>query len=204
MAGPKLTTEERFWSKVDRSGGPDACWPWTAGRNKPNRGATAGYGQFKVDGKSVGAHRMALILAHGPFTADKPIALHACDNPPCCNPFGTKHLFAGTAAENVADMRKKGRDNYTGTKTPQRGDDNWTRQHPEKVIRGNAHYARTNPELHVRGETTGTAKLNNAAVLDIRASFSAGVSLQALSEKYSVSTMCCRHVVNRKTWRHLP
>jgi hypothetical protein len=24
------TQEERFWAKVYRSGGPDACWPWQA------------------------------------------------------------------------------------------------------------------------------------------------------------------------------
>lgn len=24
---------ERFWPKVDKSGGPDACWPWLGGIN---------------------------------------------------------------------------------------------------------------------------------------------------------------------------
>lgn len=28
----------RFWEKVDKSGGPDACWPWTAA---PTRGDMA-------------------------------------------------------------------------------------------------------------------------------------------------------------------
>jgi hypothetical protein len=29
----KKPLAERYWSKVDKSGGPDACWPWTAGRS---------------------------------------------------------------------------------------------------------------------------------------------------------------------------
>jgi len=30
---------DRFWSKVDQSAGPNACWPWTAYRNP------GGYGE---------------------------------------------------------------------------------------------------------------------------------------------------------------
>lgn len=37
------TLEERFWTKVDKSGGPDACWPWTAYRS-------GGYGRIGVKG----------------------------------------------------------------------------------------------------------------------------------------------------------
>jgi hypothetical protein len=31
---------------------------------------------------------------------------HSCDTPACCNP---AHLFVGTAADNMADCKKKGR-----------------------------------------------------------------------------------------------
>src|SRR6266487_598808 len=40
--------EERFWSKVDRTG---ACWIWTGRRD------AYGYGVFKVDRRNLGAHR---------------------------------------------------------------------------------------------------------------------------------------------------
>lgn len=96
-----LTPEqiERFWSKVDRSGGPSACHPWTAGR------AEDGYGRFSDRGShNVLANRVALSLhlGHEPVG----LALHTCDNPPCCNP---AHLYDGTHAQNMADARARGR-----------------------------------------------------------------------------------------------
>jgi hypothetical protein len=86
---------ERFWPKVDQSGGPDACWPWTA-YCQPN-----GYGEF--DKKW--AHRVAYELAIGPITPGGTIC-HTCDNPRCVNP---SHLFLGTQGDNVRDMVAKGR-----------------------------------------------------------------------------------------------
>jgi hypothetical protein len=100
-----LSIAERFWAKVDRSGGPDACWPWLASIG------TSGYGQFAIGRRDAhtmrGAHTVAYELDRGhPPPPDRPYVLHSCDNPPCCNP---GHLSEGTQAENLADMRAKGR-----------------------------------------------------------------------------------------------
>ena len=96
-----MTLEERFWAKVDKSGGPDACWPWIAHRNGD------GYGKFRVSSESVeGAHRVAFKLSGGVLTDEDPDALHECDNPPCCNP---SHLFAGNSTINNRDRKQKGR-----------------------------------------------------------------------------------------------
>ena len=96
------TLAERFWAKVDRSGGPEACWPWTAGT------AGRGYGSVRVGPASAGhdyAHRVAYALTNGPIPPGALIR-HDCDNPPCCNP---AHLRPGSVADNTADMLARGR-----------------------------------------------------------------------------------------------
>jgi HNH endonuclease len=96
---PPRTLAERFWAKVDRSAGPDGCWPWTGAR------FWFGHGAIKIDGRPWGAHRIAWELTNGPIP-DGLQANHRCDNPPCCNP---AHLFLGTQLDNVRDMDAKGR-----------------------------------------------------------------------------------------------
>lgn len=91
---------DRFWEKVDRSGGKDACWPWMAG------GGASGHGHFRIGRHVEKAPRVALALTLGLDLRDGWWACHDCDSPPCCNP---KHLFVGDAQANTADMVGKGR-----------------------------------------------------------------------------------------------
>lgn len=94
----KLTLEERFWSKVDKRG-PDECWPWGGYKAKSGHGSTS-----DGCGGSIGAHRLAYILAVGEIPTGLCVC-HKCDNPPCVNP---DHLYAGTYKQNTADRKLRG------------------------------------------------------------------------------------------------
>jgi hypothetical protein len=104
MSDVDEATIAAFWDRIDRSGGPDACWPWCdrwGFRNGPYK-----YGRLSLPGgKQILAHRLAYELAHGPIPPGHVIR-HRCDNPPCCNP---AHLLSGTHGDNVRDMFSRGR-----------------------------------------------------------------------------------------------
>ena len=103
---PVANSVDVFWSRVDKSDGPTACWPWR-GNVYHRRG---GYGYFSLHCKVWKAHRLAFALAK-----EDPSGLHVlhkCDNPVCCNP---DHLFLGSDADNMADKVRKGRQNRGDT-----------------------------------------------------------------------------------------
>ena len=83
------------------------CWLWYLATSD------AGYGSFRVAGKTVLAHRKFFERANGPIPRGLHVC-HKCDTPQCVNP---DHLFLGTASDNMRDMHKKGRWNHLDLKT---------------------------------------------------------------------------------------
>lgn len=115
--GPKpKPMEERFWTKVKKGRGKDACWEWTGGKNNK------GYGTFMpVSPRNRLAHRVSWAMSQGITIDEIPEGtsiLHHCDNPLCVRP---AHLFTGSIRDNAIDMVKKGRGRYVVHHGPDNG-----------------------------------------------------------------------------------
>ena len=103
------TPEERFWLKVDKFGGEDACWPWLGNINAKGYGIAEG-----PDGKNNAANIIAYRFAKGEFPEGWEVD-HTCHDPlecslgpecphrRCQNP---KHLEAVPHKENQHRRRR--------------------------------------------------------------------------------------------------
>lgn len=155
----------RFWKRVERSPG---CWLWTGARR-------GGYGLIRQGNAVIGAHRASYIIHFG-AVPDGLFVCHHCDNRPCVNP---AHLYAGTPAENSADMYRRGRvsvKEYVPPVAPE-----WS------------------------GENNPRSKLTNAAVLSIRQRWAREdrPTQRTLGAEYGVDASLISDVVRRRIWRHI-
>jgi len=92
----KNYTKEDFYKNTKET--VNGCWEWQGSRH------VQGYGLTRIDGRLHRCNRLALELEGIDLT--NKIAMHTCDNPPCCNP---AHLRAGTMEDNMNDRNNKQR-----------------------------------------------------------------------------------------------
>lgn len=138
----------------------DECWEWQGTRRRD------GYGVVYVDGRQRRAHRVAYEQAYGPIPAGRSVC-HRCDNPPCVRP---SHLFVATQADNLADMRGKGR-----------------------------HFSPFRGQVQ-RGATNRNAKLTEEAVLTIRRLAEEGMLQRDIAARFGIDRANVSHIVRRKSW----
>lgn len=85
---PFVPMPERFWAKVDKT---DTCWLWTGAKTGD------GYGEIKVSGRMVPAHRLSWTMAGGTLIEGMTLD-HLCRTRACVNP---AHLDQVTNKVNI-------------------------------------------------------------------------------------------------------
>lgn len=157
--------EDRFMAKVHKT---ENCWEWT-GVKTPE-----GYGVLSIGGRGRSRNVVASRLSFQLFKGEIPAGLnvcHKCDNRGCVNP---EHLFVGTQLDNIRDMIRKGRSNYTGALNPR------------------------------KGEAHGMSKLTEADVREIRSTYKRYVVTRPmLAKKFGVSRDIIGSVLCWEIWKHV-
>lgn len=164
QAAPGPADPETFWTRAVKT---DDCWLWQGTVDRSGYGRAHGP-SYEV--QSSLAHRIAWTLAGRPDPGELCI-LHHCDNPPCVRP---DHLFAGTRADNTADMMAKGR---------QRSSDN--------------------PEHFTKGSRNGTAKLTEQSVVEMRQRAQRGEHYADLAGAFGVTPSRANAIILGNGWRHV-
>lgn len=208
--------EARFQAKV---AAPDEnnCHLWTAYKDRQ------GYGHFRLNGKTVKAHRYAAGMLDWPSEI---VTRHTCHVPACVNP---EHLQFGSVADNSRDRDEAGR-------TPRGEQHGSSKFSDEQVLEIRRRYAagnvtqqelgdefgvdRKTVSVIVRRETwehlkdevgwtpgggrNGSSKLSAEQVLEIRRRYAAGgVTQEKLADEFGVDRTAVHNIVRRKTWTHL-
>jgi hypothetical protein len=202
---------ERLWRRVDRSGGPNACWPWTGPVDR------RGYGRIWSEGQKRSVHAVAYEARNGALRLDesgrRPDVDHQCHNRSdcrggpsclhrrCCNP---EHLRLVTRGENTlagksisaANARKEACDHghaYAEANTYRRSDG--TRDC--KACRAAAQRARRRR----RNPNGKRGKLTPDTVAEIRQLHAQGRTYTDLAREFGLHAVHVGRIIRREVWR---
>lgn len=165
MAKDTLSAPGFFEKHADKIefGAPTGCWLWSGANNN-------GYGCGSTQRKGWKAHRRAYEAAHGEGSAAGLEVRHRCDTPACINP---DHLEVGAHAENMRDMRARGR------------------HVPPRRINGEANGAAKLTEADVR------------AIRAAYVPRSSTHSQRALAKQYGVNQTLICYIIRREIWTNV-
>ena len=91
--------KERFFKKVRKLEGPNACHIWTGAVSND------GYGGFYFEGKTYKAHRLIFMVTHGIELDPNTLVRHLCGTKRCIR---VEHLADGTHQDNMNDQVRNG------------------------------------------------------------------------------------------------
>lgn len=223
MPRKKIPVEIRFWPQVHiPKDEPNACWEWTGVKQK------AGYGRIWLNGRFVGAHRVAWMIHHQKEIPDGMLVCHHCDNPSCVRP---DHLFLGTVRDNSLDMMSKGRkpiffgEETSSNKLTDRdvlemrrryaNGETTTSLATEFDVEGSCaaaaisgknwgHLPNAVAVGHARGERAARAKMTEANVIAYRERYASGELPKIMAAEAGVCHRVMLNALIGKTWKHLP
>jgi len=137
----------------------------------------AGYGTFYVGKYGIRAHVFAWVRKNGPVPDGLEVA-HSCHRRACVEEL---HLSTDTHQGNMDQSVQEGR-----------------------MASGERNAMHSRPEIRARGERTGSAKLTETQVRELRIRFaSGGISKAELARQYGISAETARLILARKKWSHV-
>lgn len=161
-------TKDELLELADRHQDRDACLPWHTGKK----------GRIWVNGKIELVSRLVLAANLGRKIAPGMLACHTCDNPPCFSPW---HLYEGSHADNMRDMRVRRRS--FGATQPER--------HRQNGIEAGK------KNIWTKGEGNPRARLSETEAARIRSS---AIPTKELARLYGVSRSTIQRIRSGKLW----